>query len=79
MSEDLRVGEYPFHIRQLTSEEGGGYLITCPDLPACMLDGETPEQAVVSGRDAVKSYLLTCLEFGDPVPGSGTVGKTSAI
>ena len=60
--------QYPFQIRPLTPEEGGGYLIEFPDIPGCMADGATPEDAIVSGRDALKSCLLTLREFGDPVP-----------
>jgi antitoxin HicB len=79
VSDDLRIEEYPFEIRPMTAEEGGGHLITYPDLPGCMSDGETPEEAVVNGRDAVKSYLLTCIKFGDAIPEPGTVGKPAAI
>jgi len=69
--------EYPFAIRALTREEGGGYLIEFPDLPGCISDGETPEEAIANGRDALKSYLLTAQEFGDPIPepGAGASGQ----
>jgi len=60
--------QYPFQIRLLTEEEGGGYLIEFPDIPGCMSDGATPEEAIVSGRDALKCCLLTMREFGDPIP-----------
>ena len=59
----------------MTADEGDGYPIADPDLPGCMPDGETPEQAVVNGRDAVKSYPLTCIQFGDPISEPGTVGQ----
>ena len=36
--------DYPFEIRPLSEEDGGGFLITFPDLPGCMADGETPEE-----------------------------------
>ena len=77
--QDFRIEEYPFHTRPLTTGEGGGYLITYPDLPGCMSDGETTEEAVINGRDALKSYLLACVEFGDPIPEPGTVGEMAAI
>src|SRR5205823_2976841 len=69
------LDQYPFQIRPLSTEEGGGYLIEYPDIPGCMADGETPEEAIESGRDALlKSCLLTMREFGDriPQPGSST-------
>ena len=69
--------QYPFQIRLLTEEEGGGYLIEFPDIPGCMSDGETPEEAIVSGRDALKSCLLTMREFGDPIPQPGSSTASS--
>ena len=37
-----------------------------------LADGETPEEAIESGRDALKSCLLTMREFGDPIPQPGS-------
>jgi antitoxin HicB len=67
-NEALRIDEYPFTIRPMTEEEGSGYLIEFPDIPGCISDGETPEEAVVNGKDALRSVLLTMREFGDPIP-----------
>jgi len=53
-----------FEIRPLTEEEGGGYLIEFPDFPGCIADGETPEDAVREGRDALNSYRQTLAELG---------------
>ncbi len=69
--------QYPFQIRPLTEEEGGGYLIEYPDIPGCMSDGETPEEAIVSGRDALKCCLLMMREFGDPIPPPGSFSNPS--
>ena len=60
--------EYPFEIRPLSKDEGGGYAITFPDLPGCRSDGATPEQAIENGRDALASWLEVAREFGDPTP-----------
>ena len=68
---DLRLEEYPFTMRLMTPDEGEGYLIEFPDLPGCMSDGRTPEEAILNGRDALKSVLLTMKEFGDPIPKPG--------
>lgn len=68
---------YPFEVRPLTADEGGGFLITFPDLPGCMSDGETVEEAVANGADALECYLKTAAEFGDhiPAPGESQSGK----
>ena len=57
-----------FEIRPLSDEEGGGYLVEFPDYPGCMADGETPEEAIVEGRDALTSYLETLRALGRPAP-----------
>ena len=62
---------YPFELRPLTKEEGGGWLITFPDLPGCMSDGETPEEAIINGEDALRCWLETAKEFGDTIPKPG--------
>lgn len=64
---------YPFQITPLSDEDGGGYLITFPDLPGCMSDGESPEEAVRMGRDAFRCWMAVHIEEGRdiPVPGGG--------
>jgi antitoxin HicB len=41
--------EYRFTIRPPTAQQVGGYLIELPDLPGCMPDGNTIEEALASG------------------------------
>jgi antitoxin HicB len=77
VKDTLRLEDYPFTIRPLTSDEGGGYLIEFPDIPGCMSDGKTPEEAIINGRDALKCSLLTLKEFGDPVPVPGAFAAAS--
>ena len=38
--------DYRFEIRLLSRAEGGGFLISFPDLPGCHSDGETIPEAV---------------------------------
>src|SRR5687768_13309077 len=60
--------EYPVTIRPLTNEEGGGYLVEYPDLPGCIADGETIEEALSEGADAVKAWLATAKAEGAKIP-----------
>ena len=62
------IHSYSFTVSPLTEADGGGYFIEFPDLPGCISEGETPEQAVANGYDAVKGYLLSCVKHGDPIP-----------
>jgi predicted RNase H-like HicB family nuclease len=60
--------EYRIIIEPLSAEDGGGYLATVPDLPGCMSDGETPEEAAVNVQDAIQSWLDAAREWGQTVP-----------
>lgn len=60
--------KYPVTIRPLTKEEGGGYLAEFPDLPGCVADGETVEEALHEAEDALKAWLAAANEFGDSIP-----------
>lgn len=71
MSRDPQLDAYPFSVRALREEEGGGYLIEFPDVPGAISDKETPEEAIRNGRDVLKAALRTMLEFGDPIPQPG--------
>lgn len=56
-----------FEIRPLSEEDGGGYLIEFLDFPGCIADGETPEEAIEAGRDALEAYIRGLEELGRPV------------
>ena len=56
--------EYRFTVRPLTEDEGGGYLIEFPDLPGCMSDGETPQQAAENVMDAIGCWIEAAEEDG---------------
>lgn len=68
MNTETQIDSYRFTVRPLTPEEGGGYLIEYPDLPGCLSDGDTPEEAIQNGRDAVLAYLRSCVQHSDPLP-----------
>ena len=59
---------YPVVISPLTQDDGGGFAATVPDLPGCMSDGETPEEALVNVRDAIDAWIAMARELGHAVP-----------
>jgi antitoxin HicB len=61
------INSYPLPIRPFSEADGGGFAIEYPDLPGCISDGSTPEEAFEHGCDAVKSYLLSCAKHGDAI------------
>ena len=44
------------------------YIVSVPDLPGCMADGETILEAITNAMDAEASWLATARAFGDPLP-----------
>jgi len=63
--------DYPFTVRPLAAEEGGGYLIEFPDLPGCVSDGETVEEAIANGIDAKQEWLAVAKEQARQIPEPG--------
>jgi predicted RNase H-like HicB family nuclease len=60
--------EYGFKVALLSEEDGGGYLIEVPDLPGCMTDGDTPEEAVQKLESAIDLWIETARENGKKIP-----------
>ena len=59
---------YPITVRPLSLEDGGGWLAEFPDLPGCIADGDTPEEAAREAIDALRSWLETARANGDVIP-----------
>lgn len=59
---------YRLVVRPLTAEEGGGYLIEFPDLPGCMSDGETVEETIANGVDAMRGWIEAMHIEVHPIP-----------
>ncbi|WP_137156292.1 type II toxin-antitoxin system HicB family antitoxin [Rhizobium sp. FKL33] len=55
-------------VTPLSAEDGGGFLATVPDLPGCMSDGETPEQAIANVREAIDDWLDESRALGRAAP-----------
>lgn len=59
---------YPVLIEPLPPEEGGGFVAVAPDLPGCMSDGETPEEALRNIQDAIAEWIDEAQALSRPVP-----------
>lgn len=68
---------YPFEIRPLSKEDGGGYLISFPDFSECISDGETPEEAIQNGFEALKDTVFALESMNLPVPKPNSGGSHS--
>ena len=72
-----KLTDYPFEVRPLSAEEGGGYLISFPDFAECISDGESIDEAIENGRDALKATVaaLKAKKISVPAPNSGGVAS----
>lgn len=50
------------------SEEDQAYIVSVPELPGCMADGKTPEEAVKQAQVAIDLWIETAKEDGEEIP-----------
>jgi antitoxin HicB len=71
------LSQYPFEIRPLSEEDGGGFLISFTDFSECISDGETIEEAIENGMDALQETIAALESLNMPVPEPGSGGRYS--
>lgn len=64
----FKATDYPLIVEPLSEEDGGGFVAIVPDLPGCLSDGETPEEAVANARDAILTWIEAARDLGHDVP-----------
>ncbi len=55
--------EYEFEVA-----EEGGYLVSVPELPGCLPEGDTFKKALEVIQDETEGWLHLAQEHGDPIP-----------
>ena len=60
----MRAPQNRVELRLLTNDEGGGWLASFPDLPGCMSDGESPEEALHNAAEAESAWLAANKQWG---------------
>ena len=50
------------------SEEDQAYLVEVPELPGCMADGATRQEAIANAEVVIQEWLETAQSLGRPVP-----------
>jgi len=53
---------------ELIPEPEGGWFVAVKELPGCMSQGDTPEEAIQMIRDAMSGWIEVALEDGDSIP-----------
>lgn len=68
---------YPTVVRGLGHDEGGGYVAEVPDLPGCIADGNSPEEAIANVAEAIEEWISAAKELGRPIPQPSSLDKYS--
>lgn len=53
---------------ELVPEPQEGWFVSVKELPGCMSQGDTPEEAIEMIQDAMRGWIEVSLEDGDPIP-----------
>lgn len=64
----MKARGYAIFVEPLAAEDGGGFVATVPDLPGCMSDGESPQEAVANVQDAIRTWIEAAKDLGHTVP-----------
>lgn len=63
------------YIAVFTPCEEGGYMVTVPDLPGCITEGDNLAEALFMAEDAASGWILGELEEGNKVPEATNIEK----
>jgi predicted RNase H-like HicB family nuclease len=50
------------------SNEDNAFIVEVPELPGCMADGQTYQEAVANAETVVQEWIETAKELGRPIP-----------
>jgi len=50
------------------SDDDGAFIVEVPELPGCMADGRTYQEAVANAEVVIREWIETAQELGRPIP-----------
>ena len=59
---------YKYEIIIYWSNEDEVFVAEVPELPGCMAHGHSQDIALATANEAIRLWLDTAREFGDPIP-----------
>ena len=68
----MKFEDYPVHISPVPADDGGGYMVSFPDLPGCIADGNTIDEAIIEARDAFDAWVMAEREDKGALPAPTT-------
>src|SRR6266849_3167123 len=54
--------------RRLYQDDEGHWIVEVDALPGCMADGKTPDEAIASSREAMRSWMEARISSGLDIP-----------
>ena len=60
------LGNIEYYAR-ITKQRGREYLVEFPDLPGCLTEGDSIEDAISNAREALSGWLFVAIKHGDKV------------
>ena len=64
----MNFEDYAINVSPLPAEEGGGFMASIPDLPGCIADGATIDEAIAEARDAFDAWTMAEREDKGSLP-----------
>jgi predicted RNase H-like HicB family nuclease len=52
----------------ISRDEDGAYVVTCPAFSGCVSEGKTRKEALSNIRDAIEGYIASLKKHGDTIP-----------
>ena len=62
------IAEYRYSLLLELDAETGTYTVTCPALPGLVTQGDTAEEAIAMGKDAIRCHVEGLLKDNEPIP-----------
>ena len=59
---------YKYELIIFWSAEDGGYVVEVPELPGCMADGKTYEEAIKNAEVVISEWIETARSLGRELP-----------
>ena len=60
----------PLYRVWIEQDEDGVFVAECPNLPGCVSQGSTRDEAVANIKDAIAGYLESLRQHNEPIPPS---------
>jgi len=63
-----RIKMYKYELIIFWSEEDQSYVVEVPELPGCMADGETYQEAIKNAQVIIAEWIETAEQLGREIP-----------